>query len=891
MNKEIKEITLASILDDPKKKNFITSNKINLTYCDITSIGQIPLNYLNISRLHLSHNRIENLDGIEEFLKLNYVSLGYNKIKNWKELMKITNKNDIQEIIVNGNPLDLNPNYMFNLYDNFPNITKIDDTLITNEDKKILNKYVAISSMLLPFFIKIDTDQKIIEKYLNILKSITEGEQQVYDQSENPKIGGAFGAPNNAHNFGKSITNPFGNALGTTLKNAIEEKLGKKEFGNVLDNHERDIDKIKKLINELFDELKNDIINLDIDKITREHGFKSYKSVQTLKNIKKLITSTYPDLDKFVIPSRQILYETYKYIFNEIMLRYYGANDKTFDFFLTQEVIQNKHYDFERFANDTFYAFDCILYEFYKLMPVQASLGNNVAIEFNGIGRIKKAYSQNLSHRNRHDEMITSVDIDYNDPSNLKNLSLTNFPLFPLNCRFMNFVLDVIVSRLEFFEKIVKDLNNIIKNSVEPKKYDYEKTKTTFRDSMLSYSFSPKSVDFEDRIKEKADAINVSDMVQKTESKMTTNRFLLKSPKKLVHENLKETEDNKDSQKQSIKIDLKSISMIKKEEEKCAREKEERMREKFILPIIVFMKLEANADECVRYFLSNLKEYSMRKKELSDLANLKKKMIEKRLLSMEKSIEKFQKRKIFYTLISRLKRIYTNKIIIKHYKNPLKRNILRVWNNYIEEKKKKFTSYYDQNLIGKVFYGLLNAKFIKKHKFKVILERLSRRTKTTLNFYLSKWKIISVASKFLTPKANINTLENNLNIEFSHKSTKNTLMNHNKIPRPSSKGGLQNFSKEHGIDFYDDARSNKSKIHNNRDENLKNLNRSQSEDKSFETNKSNSSKNREILKRMAKKYGQQPPLGLKLSQYNNSFRRSPSLSSIFRKCAVCDYNI
>ena len=86
--------------------------------------------------------------------------------------------------------------------------------------------------------------------------------------------------------------------------------------------------------------------------------------------------------------------------------------------------------------------------------------------------------------------MITSVDIDYNDPSNLKNLSLTHFPLFPFNCRFMNFVLDVIVGRLESFEKIVGDLNTIIKNSVETKKYDYEKIKTIFRDSMLSYSFS-----------------------------------------------------------------------------------------------------------------------------------------------------------------------------------------------------------------------------------------------------------------------------------------------------------------------------------------------------------------------------------------------------------------
>ena len=190
--------------------------------------------------------------------------------------------------------------------------------------------------MLLPFFIKIDSDQKIIEKYLNILKSMTEGEQQIYDQSENYKIYGAFGASNNNQSFRQPIINPFGSALGTTLKHSIEEKLEKKEFRNDL-NHDKHIDKIKNLIDELFSELKSDIINLNIEKITREHGFKSYKSLQALKNTKKLITSIYPELDKFVIPNRQILYETYKYIFNEIMLRYFGANDKTFDFFLLKK--------------------------------------------------------------------------------------------------------------------------------------------------------------------------------------------------------------------------------------------------------------------------------------------------------------------------------------------------------------------------------------------------------------------------------------------------------------------------------------------------------------------------------------------------------------------------
>ena len=133
---------------------------------------------------------------------------------------------------------------------------------------------------------------------------------------------------------------------------------------------------------------------------------------------------------------------------------------------------------------------------------------------------------------------------------------------------------------------------------------------------------------------------------------MNTNRFLLTSPKQLAPENSNEIEKKIDSKMQSLEIDSKSLSVIKKEEENSAREKEERMKEKFILPIIVFMKIKTNKDNFAREFLYNLKEYSKKKQELIHVANLREKMIEKKFLKMIKNIEKYQKRKHFYTLIS-----------------------------------------------------------------------------------------------------------------------------------------------------------------------------------------------------------------------------------------------
>ena len=62
---EIKGKVVSNSLDDPTKKSFINEEKITLNYCDLEHIDRVPKKFLNVKKLHLSHNKIKSLTGIE----------------------------------------------------------------------------------------------------------------------------------------------------------------------------------------------------------------------------------------------------------------------------------------------------------------------------------------------------------------------------------------------------------------------------------------------------------------------------------------------------------------------------------------------------------------------------------------------------------------------------------------------------------------------------------------------------------------------------------------------------------------------------------------------------------------------------------------------------------
>ncbi len=75
------ETRLSDVLSDPKKTSFISANQLILNYCDITTLDHVLPHFQNIKKLFLSHNKISNLSGIEQFKFLTHLSIGYNQIE------------------------------------------------------------------------------------------------------------------------------------------------------------------------------------------------------------------------------------------------------------------------------------------------------------------------------------------------------------------------------------------------------------------------------------------------------------------------------------------------------------------------------------------------------------------------------------------------------------------------------------------------------------------------------------------------------------------------------------------------------------------------------------------------------------------------------------------
>lgn len=80
-----------------KKENakFFTSDTITLNFKNIVIIDSIPVHFHNIQHLHLSHNKIKSLTGISVLTNLKSLSISYNCIDDWEELLQISNPSNM----------------------------------------------------------------------------------------------------------------------------------------------------------------------------------------------------------------------------------------------------------------------------------------------------------------------------------------------------------------------------------------------------------------------------------------------------------------------------------------------------------------------------------------------------------------------------------------------------------------------------------------------------------------------------------------------------------------------------------------------------------------------------------------------------------------------------
>ena len=111
-------------------------------------IQEINTNFLqlrNIWILDISQNKLQSLDGLEQFIVLGSVNLSRNNIS-WKELRKISHVTFLCLYLFKNHQLDQDPQYREHVIDLFSKVWFLDGILITAEERKHIDVFFELES-------------------------------------------------------------------------------------------------------------------------------------------------------------------------------------------------------------------------------------------------------------------------------------------------------------------------------------------------------------------------------------------------------------------------------------------------------------------------------------------------------------------------------------------------------------------------------------------------------------------------------------------------------------------------------------------------------------------------------------------------------------------------
>ena len=437
-------VLLSSILNDQKKSNFISQTSLSLNYCEISEIDRLPNKYRSITKLFVSHNKLTNLDGIEQFTSLHQISLSYNSIEDWREILKIPNKEKVKYLSIQGNPLDNHPDHIKYILDHFCNIERLDDFKIDDFFRQSVEKHSKnICLNIIPFLFFLDNDQNSL---LHILKT-------------------------------KHINQELNKNMNVSVKKIIEKFVNSSRIKWLMS--------FKKIRN--FSEQTN-LLSL-------------------LTNLSDLTTQMYDGcMDNLDIPNlRQSFYNLYKQLFYDLMITYRKQNDKNLEYFLISQSILNDNLDHTRFSEDLEYAKNCMMFELYKIKPTQAQIQGicsydkenkqlNISKEYfkvrnyenlecdNLNNRIHNFEDQKLNWKYKQNEVINDLEMSYSDPEILKNECLMHFPIFSCNKNYLKAITDIINDKCVKVIDLFNELNQEKKerqskfNFTRPRTVDHKKS-------------------------------------------------------------------------------------------------------------------------------------------------------------------------------------------------------------------------------------------------------------------------------------------------------------------------------------------------------------------------------------------------------------------------------
>jgi len=159
----VRSTTLSACL---KQLSAFDGDRISLNHICLIEIDPVPATYHTITKLHLSHNRLEKLDGLQQFGSLTHLSIAHNHIKDIDELSKVKNPTVLNVLAVEGNPFALHPNLKPIVLKAFPKLVELDGERINDHIRQDISDAFKVSSKLMKHFYAVEQeviflDQKI----------------------------------------------------------------------------------------------------------------------------------------------------------------------------------------------------------------------------------------------------------------------------------------------------------------------------------------------------------------------------------------------------------------------------------------------------------------------------------------------------------------------------------------------------------------------------------------------------------------------------------------------------------------------------------------------------------------------------------------------------------
>jgi len=699
--------SLNEVVKDPKKALFLSKSKINLTFCDIETIDDVPKTFHQIEKLHLSHNKIVSLDGIQQFKNITHLSLSYNMIKDHEELNNVVNKEALVELNIKGNPFTANPNHLFLTMDKFPKLQRIDDLKIPKEDRFYLRNYWLLSGKILPLFIQLKNDLNLIEECLQRMKLTAEIRGRERSQSHQDR----------------------------------RENLGK----------------LEDLYLKMTQEFRNDQFLVEVHRILEKYSrFQSQSPTLTLRIIDTIVQSLYESRLENTVYDRKELYVNYRKLFNDIMLRYFSINDTSIDRFLTQKVLDTPSYDHWKFADDSDYAFDCVLYEFYKLMPNQASISHTLQVTFTAEDEAQQRVNK---WANPREKIITSLDVSLEDPDFLRNVSITHFPVFPLNLQYNNMLLKTILGQLDIIQNVAIDiysllganspvLNNLgtYKLFLESRLQDRNRSLTppgqyTLYNSQAGEMYAKKLAgSLSPRGRSPLGTINENGSATKNGKRS----FYLIPQKSANKENLGSGRKSNRSRSKSPTNQFGSTVR--------SGGKSMTVNAKSRLPLMLIMKFETDNRFKLREAFYDLKYHARNQENV-----VRKRILQEFHQQIREKMDLKTKTRILKTWRKKAK---TSNLLVNHMEETRYQKLQKYFDLFkkgCEKSRFDIQYYYTKNLALKVFYGFLNLRMKKRQILKKIVENVTEKKHRIMKIHMSKWRIMNSVMKYSVKKNGTST--------------------------------------------------------------------------------------------------------------------------------------